>query len=71
MKLFAFSVRRENRIGETIAVTVGFVKAKDDDDAENIISNKFMDYDGFQLTIEEVKDDVEFWAYDVERNVFK
>lgn len=71
MKLFAFSVRRENRIGETIAVTVGFVKAKDDDDAENIISNKFMDYDSFQLTIEEVKDDVEFWAYDVERNVFK
>ena len=71
MKLFAFSVRRENRIGETIAVTVGFVKAKDYDDAENIISNKFKDYDGFQLTIEEVKDDVEFWAYDVERNVFK
>ena len=71
MKLFAFSVRRENRIGETIAVTVGFVKAKDDDDAENIISNKFKDYDSFQLTIEEVKNDVEFWAYDVERNVFK
>lgn len=72
MKLWFFTMKKENRYryGETIAVTTGIVKAETEDEAENIVDKNFGSVCSYGLTIEEIKEEQQIYAYTVYKHAF-
>lgn len=71
MQLWFFTVKKENRYGETICVTTGIVKAETMEEAEKIVDKDFGSDYSYGLTIYGIKEHEKIYAYSVYKHVFQ
>ena len=71
MQLWFFTVKKENRYGETICVTTGIVKAETMEEAEKIVDKDFGSDYSYGLTIDGIKEHEKIYAYSVYKHVFQ
>lgn len=71
MKLWFFTVKKENRYGEIVCVTTGIVKAETFEEAENIIDKDYGSDYSYGLTIDEIEEHKSIYAYSVYKHLFQ